>query len=238
MMNGNEIQTIEYARPGEDYISVVDEHLRRAAMLMFWVSVLSGLCVGSGFLVIAYAPGFAILHAIIYGITIVLALLAGRSMAMTQNKVISAKSSQRFILDVLALCGLMIVGIAPLFFYRNSNNISGTSALCIAFGLMAGTTYRHYILYNAIGRSCRQLRLFSIANSMTALGGVKFIYELIWLGCCALTLLSLAMKSFVIQAEFLIVLAYPAFFGCIFFMIIWIWMIIAHFLWARALHRL
>ena len=68
-----------------------------------------------------------------------------------------------------------------------------------------------------------------MARSLITLGWFKAIYEFLWLGCCAVTLLMIAAKDVgLLGQDAAIFFAVPALFGIAGFALIWIWMMVCH----------
>lgn len=220
------VQTLEYATA-----RALDNPEARAAFRnAFYLSILSGLCVGVCFLVLADFPlGWAI-HTVVFAVTLWVAVRCGvklRSLHLSDPWV-----APRTVLDSLAGAGLVIIGLVPTgrlaMEFAGASPGSGSAAIIgLAYLLLAATTIRHVFLYNYLAAVCRDANRPSLARGLVILGWFKAVYELIWLGMCAgaLILLSLGTRPF---EDVAISLAFGAFFATLGFGGVWIWMMICH----------
>jgi hypothetical protein len=233
------VPLIEYATSQE-----MDPATRSAARQMVWLAILSGLCVGVCFLAMM-SPWGGVLHTVLFAATITLAVRCGGA-----SRGVVPPDRNRTALDALALVGLAIIGLLPAAQfalqgmtlnrgeYRDVEKL-GFAVVSLAFLLLAATTFRHWMLYHAIAAFCRSAGLRRLGGSMLALGVVKAIYEGVWLGCCfAAPLLLSVSKGGVNDLEgYAIWLAFGALFGCMGFGAVWVWMIVNHAVFARAVGR-
>ena len=194
--------------------------LQSAARLMFVVSILSGLCVGVCFLAFSEVLAAQLFHAAVFTATIVFAMRSGIALSTVAS---IPNQRARVVLDSLAGCGLVIIGIAPLLYRAGYRSGAAPLILAIAYFLLAGTTARHIMLYRLLAQMCRQVNREKMAKSLITLGWFKTIYEGIWLGCCAGALFLADGRG-----DFAMYFAVAALVGCLGFACIWILMMVLH----------
>lgn len=218
---------------------LLGEESRPAFRWMLWLAILSGLCVGAAFFTLSGEIFAAGLHIVVFAVTIAIAVTAGVSLDRNAGDSASGQPALRRTLDLLALCGLVIVALAPVGYHLLINHESETLGqgaavvLGLAYALMAGTTYRHLLLYRQLANMCLQISRFSMARGLVALGWVKMIYEALWLGCCAVALLLIGSNLHNQADDLAIFIAFAALFGSMGFGAVWIWMIVTHALLLR-----
>jgi len=213
---------------------------RRAFRLLLIVAILSGLCVGVCFLSLAAGVVGAVIHVAVFTATIIVAIKGGRAMMAVVTEDNRKIDSAQLVLDLLAAVGLVIIGIAPVVYHlcetwnvRLEDSFAAGS-IALAYGLLAGTTYRHLLFHRSIAEYCRQNSHYPMAKAVSILGWVKMIYEGIWLSLCAIGLLSFALRELnnsgglYLGENVAVLCAYGAFLGAMGFAVIWIWMIIVH----------
>jgi len=213
---------IDYARPSGEVVAL-DPRCARVARLMVWLAVLSGLCVAVCFAAMAWGTAGAVLHATVFGATIMVAIRAGVTMGAA-----GWADQPRQVLDAVAGAGLIVLGLTPLFAADLDGSGRGDPsvfAIAAAFGLLAATTARHPRLYRQLSQWAAAAGQERFARRLAVLGYAKAIYEGLWLACCTATLLGVVVGA---KDDALIGLAFGAFFGCLGFVPIWIWMIVAH----------
>ncbi|HEY4124543.1 MAG TPA: hypothetical protein VGM36_08020 [Rhizomicrobium sp.] len=204
-----------------------------AARSMMWLSVMSGLCVGVCFLSFTGAWPAHVLHIAIFGVTIFLAIRSGVRIARATGQVATEHSRRwQLALDFLAGLGLVVIGLGPLAFWLKLGDTPGQLILGLAFASLAIATPRHVMFYRFLASICEPVGRYAMARSLRLLGWFKSVYEAIWLGCCAITLLlSAARDLFGIGgsvADGAVIFAVAAFAGCLGFAGSWIWMMICH----------
>lgn len=224
---------LEYASSPQ----LIDPNARRVFREMLFLSILSGLCVGVCFLTFTGGLVGALLHLVIFGMTIALAVRAG--MDLTALSLAGSGSQRvRVVLDGLAGLGLVGVGLAPLVYYvGESQNLMvietyGVAALGVCYGLLAATTARHVMLYRLLADVCLRADHPHISTRLIRLGWFKAIYEGLWLTCCAIALLCLGAAN-ALQGpsgfqDMAMWCAFAALFGAMGFGAVWVWMIIVH----------
>jgi len=230
------VQTLQYAMPE----TLVGVDARRAFRVLFIVSILSGLCVGSCFLCFTQNPLAYFVHVALYATTIALAVRGGVLFAKLSPIQGDRRNTVRLILDLIATGGLVIIGLAPIV-YLATGDFSGMEKFAavvigLAYLMLAATTWRHVLLYRSLAEICRQINRFGMAKQLIGLGWTKAIYELIWLGCCTLTLFTAAISDHSGNPNLdgvAIYFAFAALVGIGPFAFIWIWMIVTHALLLR-----
>ncbi len=232
--------TLEYARQEGDLLAGTYPTM----LTLLLLSIFSGLCVGSCFLVLGFdgALWTSALHMGIYSVTLVLAVKGGVAQARRTGSV----GSLQVTLDSIAGAGLIIIGLAPLYVPLRADELRWTALFpAIAFLCLTLTTYRHVLLYRNLSDLFSLAGRRSLAKSLVILGRFKCIYEFVWLGCCAIPLLAIGVSGVDEQLgvfpaptpEFRIFPAIAPFFGCIGFGGIWIWMMIVHSVCLSAARR-
>lgn len=217
--------------------AVMDPAARRAFGEMLLLSILSGLCVGVCFLSLTANMFAAALHVAVFIATITLAIRSGRSLGQL-TAASNIDHRPRMVLDLLAGMGLVIIGLAPIFYVALENSSGrwietfGAIIMGIAYSLLAGTTIRHRMLYKFLADVCRQSNHPFMARRLIALGWGKTVYEGLWLALCAAALLLIGTGNVrgggPIYENIALWCAFGALFGAMGFGAIWIWMIIIH----------
>lgn len=223
------VLTLDYAHP----TSLGSLQGRIAFRRMFVLSILSGLCVGSCFLTFTETLIAIVIHVAIFTLTIVWAVRAGIGLMQMMSAAEDPSRRRRTVLDMLALVGVAIIGAAPVVYHVGQiTNFSQDGPFCaglgIAYSLLALTTARHVMLYRLLAGLCRTINRQAMARSLITLGWFKAIYEFLWLGSCAATLLMVAAKDIGLDQDAAIFFAIPALFGIAGFAFIWIWMMVCH----------
>ena len=222
------VLTLDYAHPQ----SLGSIQGQIAFRRMFVLSILSGLCVGSCFLTFMETLIAVVIHVAIFTLTIVWAVRAGMGLMQMMSSADDPSRRRRMILDLLALVGIAIIGAAPVVYHVGKTRVTDdhlfTAALGTAYSLLALGTARHVMLYRLLAGLCRTINRQAMARSLITLGWFKAIYEVLWLGCCAATLLMIAAKDVGLGQDAAIFFAVPALFGIAGFALIWIWMMICH----------
>ena len=217
--------------------SFATRNARRAFKYLLILAILSGLCVGASFLALTENILAGILHAIVFTITIVVAVYGGVALMSFQGASTRGGYGARFVLDLLALAGLAIIGVAPLVYplvRTGSGNVKTMALLALgsAYVLLAGTTVRHLMLYRVLAGACREIGRAGMARQLVALGWCKVIYEGLWLGCCAAALVLVGVNVLTANSgsldDVVIYFAVASAYGAMGFGAIWVWMIVAH----------
>lgn len=222
--------TLEYATA----TASDDPQLALYARQSTFLAVMSGLCIAVCFLPMMRFPGGRVIHPVIFAGTIFVAVRCGATMTLAADRWPALRSSVRTIFDILALAGLVVIAVAPIFVTFNDDPAAWQIAAAgAAYLMMALTAYRHVLLYRGLSRICAELNWRGLARSFVSLGYFKFVYETLWLLCCGLPLLAWGISESKLLGEIhipdaMVFLAFGAFFGCIGYAGIWIWMIIAH----------
>ena len=212
--------------------STASLHAARPALRMLnLVAILSGLCVGSCFVVLASRADLLanLLHLLVYGATLAFAFIGGMRVARLDAPPL--RSATRVVLDLVAGVGLLMIAVAPFvldqFIFRDewkSGAIIGG-----AFLLMALTTYRHVLLYRGLAQMVAADGYRKSAGWLRTLGWIKCIYEGLWLTCCSTPLVMLLPHEVLREVRGgAIFVAFAAFFGCLGFAFIWALMIVLH----------
>src|SRR5438874_1516114 len=172
------VLTLDYAHPQ----SLGSIQGQIAFRRMFVLSILSGLCVGSCFLTFTETLIAIVIHVAIFTLTIVWAVRAGGGLMQMMSSADDPSRRRRTILDMLALIGVALIGVAPVVYHvgqMTSLNNEGafTLGLGIAYSLLALTTARHVMLYRMLAGLCRTINRDAMARSLITLGWFKAIYE-------------------------------------------------------------
>ena len=219
---------LEYALPGAG----VDPRCVRAARWMVGLAVLSGLCVAVCFAAINWGPFGAVLHLLVFGTTIGVAVRAGAWMAAAGQV-----GRPQLVMDGLAGLGLVGVGIAPVLYHFHIWRYDGFPALLgVSFLLMALTTYRHRLMYRTLAAWSEASNARRLARTLRWLGTAKVGYEAVWLTCCWVPLLLEPLIPG--GGDAAVAVAVAALFGCLGYGVLWIWMIVSHAQLAGVMRRL
>ncbi len=239
------VLTIEYARR----ISIdIDPQLIRAAKWMIWLAVFSGFCV---FLSLAYLGGpdrsgfiaARVLHFLVFAVTLFIGVRSGILLQAAAMAVGDPSRRPRMILDAVAGVGLILLAAAPFGLLQRDNALPGVALAGIGFLAMATVTIRHLMLYRLLSDLALAVTAPRLKRSLLAMGWMKTIYEGLWLMCCGLPLMAVALDKshFKIAGNFagewIIFILIAAFFGCFGYAAIWVWMIVNHSLLLRAFKR-
>jgi hypothetical protein len=214
---------IQYARPMDG----VNPLCASAARWMITLAVLSAACVGSCFLTLMSGGNAGFVQVLVFAATLAVAFKAGRYMGRAGEL-----SSAQLALDCIAGAGLLIVGLAPIAIMLDLENDLWVYVLALAYALMALTTWRHVLLYRRLAVWALRLNRPALRLGLLQLAYVKFVYEALWLGCCAIAL-AVAPSNRI--DDLFVFFALAALFGCGGYGLIWIWMVIAHGRLATAL---
>jgi hypothetical protein len=221
--------------------SPLDPRCGEAARALVPVAVCSGLCVAVCFAPMAFEMPGAVLHLIVFAATIALAVRAGAKVRAAVER-----GGAMLALDSVAAIGLTAIGVAPVVGLSQSiDKEPGAVLLGLAFLAMAFTTARHVMLYRVLARwsaAASPTGYRPAGRGLKVLGWVKAWYEGLWLTCCGGALLLLGGRSLGsstgsdLEAA-AVPLAILAFCGCLGYVGVWIWMIIAHARLASRLSR-
>ena len=225
------VMTLEYSHP-----QTLGSPAARAAFgWMVVLSILSGLCVAVCFLSFTETVVAWVIHTLVFAATIAVAIKSGASFMQLIPASDDPGRALRLSLDVVALAGVAAIGVSPWvysFLHANSLNDSSFAGLLgVAYLLLTVTTWRHVMFYRLLAGVCRGISRDRVARGLVALGWFKAIYEFLWLGSCAMTMLVTVGKSspmFEGAGEFVIYFAVGALFGILGYGVIWMWMIVAH----------
>lgn len=223
------VPVIEYATSDGGALA---SRAKAVAGPMMFAAVGSGFCVGVCFLGFAEEAHLAwvVLHPAIFLTTLGAGVIAG--MRLRDGVGV------RMICDLVAGVGLLGLALVPPTYFLASGEIFDDDVRIWLLGacylLMAATTLRHLLLYRQLAAWARQGHWFGLARSFLGLGWTKTIFEGVWLGCCAATLMLATLDGSGAGEEAIVFLALSSFFGCFVYAAIWIWMMIAH---AMLMHR-
>lgn len=232
-----DVVTLNYATAGE----LLTADARPALRGMLVLSILSGLCVAAAFFALSGGLFASVVHIGVFAATITIAVRSGGQLAELTGG--DRTTRIRLTLDIIALAGLIVIGLAPIGYLflisRDSNDVApwAVSLLGVAYALLAGTTYRHLLLYRVLAGLCVQINNMKTAKSLIVLGWVKMIYEAIWLGSCATALLLVATNAMRSYEGVMLNIALVALIATLGFGGLWIWMIVAHALLLRLAGR-
>lgn len=224
------VPTLDYAVAGTTPLGDAAPAMRQ----LLWLSVLSGLCVGTCWVLLwaKFAWPALVLHVSVYAATLTLAVRAGGRLNRLDAVFPQLRSRTRVAFDTAAGLGLVFIGMAPVFIdFDSANENVGLALVAVAFGLMALTTYRHLLLYRALARGFSPIGYRGLSGSLVALGWVKMIYEGIWLTCCAVPPALVLAEQATPRQNFddaAVFIAFGALFGCMGFVGVWVAMIAAH----------
>ena len=224
-------EPLAYALPGAGQ-TLAD--LRPALRWMLWTAIFSGLCVGSCFLCFKMHAAVYMLHMLIYAATLYFGVRAGTAAARA-----GWRDPVRATLDALAAVALTVIGVVPLVVWDDPHSPlireCGLAAGA-AFFVLAVTSLRHRRLYGNLAALLRADGRRGAARAAVSLGNIKWVFETVWLLCCALPLLAISHHLRPIfshawpglSGDYLIWIAVAAFCGCIVYGAIWVWMIALH----------
>src|SRR3954452_1343328 len=103
------VLTLDYAHPQS--LGNIDGQIALRRLLI--LTILSGLCVGSCFLTFTESPIALVIHGVIFTATIVMALRAGLKLTQVMPAADDPSRTRRMVLDVIALAGIAVTGVAP-----------------------------------------------------------------------------------------------------------------------------
>jgi len=224
---------LQYAMPA----TLGGAEARSAFRWMFFLTLSSGACVASCFLIFAENFVATTIQMLVFAATIFLAIGSGKALMRMLPAHDDPGRVRRTLLDCVALVGLVMIGLVPFIFQlTRSASVRDfdsplTGALGIAYALLMLTTARHVMLYQLLAGLCRQINRTAMARGLMILGWTKAVYEFLWLGACAAALLLAAGRDMGLSHEIgdsAIFFAFAALVGLAGFAIIWIWMMVAH----------
>jgi hypothetical protein len=226
------VMTLEYAHPQ----SLGSIAARTAFRRMLFLTILSGCCVASCFLVFTETVLGTSVQALVFAITIAMALASGKALLRSVPASDDPGRVPRTALDCVSLVGLAMIAVVPLGYEITKSqalhewDAPFAGLIGIAYALMTVSTARHVMLYRLLAGLCRAVNHTRMARSLILLGWFKAIYEFLWLGCCAAALLLAAARDVVSNdvGNTVVFFAVGALFGLAGYAIIWIWMIVAH----------
>jgi hypothetical protein len=212
------------------------EH-HRLFKVMFWLSVLSGCCVWACFFSLANPRNFAIPHLCVFSFTICLAVSSEAALSAATGPRESPARMNKLV-DLLILGALGGIGVAPCLSPQDGITADEQIAwvmllLGVCFAVLAAGSLRHAPTYDRIAYLCRNAELPELARKVASLGAFKSMYEMPWLGSCALMASSIGLAALTNYGGFLFVglfFALPALLLTLGFLGLWIRMLILHYI--------